>query len=91
MVSGVCVCVCVLSCAVCAFFGVFEYVCILFGMCCVMMYGLCLCVCLCGSFNVVVCGVCGILCDAVWCVVLFVMRLLCVCVCFLSCVRGCCL
>ena len=47
-----------------------------------MMYGLCLCVCLCGSFNVVVCGVCGILCDAVWCVVLFVMRLLCVCVFF---------
>ena len=46
-----------------------------------MMYGLLLLLCLCVSFNVFVCGVCGILCDAVWCVVLFLCGCCVCCVC----------
>ena len=59
-------------------------VCALFGVYCVKMYGLCLCLCLCDSFNVFACGVSGILCDAVWCVVLFYVIVVCLCVfCFM--------
>ena len=43
------------------------------------MYGLFLCLCLCDSFNVFACGVSGILCDAVWCVVLFYVIVVCLC------------
>ena len=46
-----------------------------------MMYGVFLCLCLCDSFHVFACGVCGILGDDVWCVVLFVCDC-CVCVFF---------
>ena len=85
MVSGVCVRVCVFLCVVCAVcFVVFESVCALFGVYCVKMYGLFLCLCLCDSFNVFACGVSGILCDAVWCVVLFYVIVVCLCVfCFM--------
>ena len=67
-----CVCVCAFLCVVCAvfFFSLLEYVCALFGMFCVTMYGLYWCWCLCVSLNVFVCGVCGVLCDVVWRVVL---------------------
>ena len=47
-----------------------------------MMNGLFLCVCLCDSFNVFACGVCGILCDDVWCVLFYVIV---VCVCSFMC------
>ena len=45
---------------------------VLFGMYCVMMYDMCWVLCLCVALCVFVCGICGVLCDAVWCVVLFV-------------------
>ena len=68
----VCAFVCFLVCCVCGLFCcVRKDLCVLFGMFCVMMYGLLLCLCLCDSFNVFACGVCGILCDAVWCAVIF--------------------
>ena len=82
VVSGVCVRLCIFLCAVCAVcFAVFEYACVLLlGMFCVMMYGLLLCLCLCDSFSVFACGVCGMLCDAVWCVVLVCVIAACLCV-----------
>ena len=48
-----------------------------------MMYGLFLVLCLCDSFNVFACGVCGILCDAVWRVVFVFVCGCCVFVCVL--------
>ena len=65
-----CVCVCGFLCVVCAVcFVALECVCVCsFGMYCVMMYGSFSLLCMCVSFNVFVCGVCGIVCDAVWCV-----------------------
>ena len=38
--------------------------------------------CLCVSCNVFACGVCGMLCDTVWCVVLFCVIVVCLCVLF---------
>ena len=76
-----CVCVCVLLCVVWAFF-LFEYVCVLFGMYCVMMHGLFWLLCLCVALIVFVCGVCRVLCDAVWRVRLFCVIDVCLCVLF---------
>ena len=50
------------------------YVCVAIGMYCVMVYGLWLCVlrvCVGVSFNVLVCGVCVIMFEAVWYVVVW--------------------
>ena len=60
-----CVFVCELYCCVMCV----RFVCV---KCCV------LCLCLCDSFTVFACGVCGILCDDVWCVVLFYVIVVCV-------------
>ena len=50
-----------------------------------MMYGLRLLLRWCVSFNVFACGVCGILCDDVWCLVLCCVIVVCVCVFYFMC------
>ena len=45
-----------------------------------MMHDSFLCLCLCDSFNVFACGVCGIVCDAVWCAVIVHVIVVCLCV-----------
>ena len=54
-------------CGACACCFKLMHVCVVRVVYCVMVYGLCvLCVCVVGSFNVLVCGVCGLLFDVAW-------------------------
>ena len=50
-----------------------------------MMHDSLLCLCLCDSFNVFACGVCGIVCDAVWCAVIVYVIVVCLCVFYFMC------
>ena len=75
LLSGVCVFVFVRVCAVCASVSCYVSVCVLFGMYCVMLYGLCLvcCVCLCMFRLMCLCAV-----SVGYCLMLYGVLCLCV-------------
>ena len=61
-------------CGACACCFSLMYLCVVRVVCCVMVYGLCLYVLrvyMAVSFNVLVCGVCGVLFDVAWFVVVW--------------------
>ena len=77
---GLCVCVCVE-----------RWMCVLFVMCCMMLYGACwfyvLCDPVCFVFDVLVCPVCGLLCPVVWCALLVAFASVCLVFVCVLCVR----